>query len=159
MSINYFKKLGETAPNDFALYLENYILEKQGREKVTKEDQYTYGRYVLKENMGKYAGNAEELIFSKEMGGDYVSITRITHLFYCNDFVARDEKGDRWDYSKLLANFMVENLKGEDKANYINDFQKVWQKRLTLNYELAKYDLGTTVNGLNTSVNEDDLSA
>ena len=163
MSINYFKKLGKSSPNDFALYLENYYLEKMGREKVTKANQYACGKFFSIKDADKN-NYAYEIILSKEMGDDYILIERIEPHLYCNDFVVKDLKGDRWDYSKLLANFMLENLKGEDKVNYINDFKKIWQKRFELDYENAKNNLNEKVGELKNIIDhnkglEDDLSA
>lgn len=53
---------------------------------------------------------------------------------------------------------MVKNLKGEDKANYIKEFEETWQKRLKDEYETKKTDLKEKIDYLNSMISENSPS-
>jgi len=153
MSMNYFKKLGESAPNDLALYIENCV---KGR-KIEKHNQYSHARIISAEEAAY--SNSSRILFSKDLGDNFCDIWGILSTLLCNDFVERDAEKDLPNYTDMLANFMITNLKGEDKVNYISDFQKHWQNRLDSQYKNKINSLQKSISHFISLVDEKDLSA
>jgi len=133
MSMNYFKKLESWMPDELAHQIERRSCVNRG---------------IIKNISDKLVCYSNALVLSEKC----IIKGRFNEDHYCTDFLAQGNGYDNMYITHMLAKFMVEHLSGDDKINYLRDYEKFWQERIASEYKKIKSEVEGSVSSLKSIV-------